>query len=49
LYLDNEFILLNDQLRGIHHYFTVINPDGSEKQRLLPEDRHTPTVEYFDW
>lgn len=49
LYLDNEFILFNDQLRGIHHYFTVINPDGSEKQRLLPEDRHTPTVEYFDW
>jgi Tol biopolymer transport system component len=49
LYLDNDFILLNNKLRGIHHYFTLIDRDGSHKQRILPVDEHTPTVEYFDW
>lgn len=49
LYLDNEFILINDKLRGIHHRYTIINTDGTKKQQLLPDDRHTPTVEYFDW
>ncbi len=49
LYLDNEFILQNNKLIGINHFFTLINADGSIKQRLLPEDEHSPTVEYFDW
>ncbi len=49
LYLDNEFILQNGKLIGINHFFTLIGVDGSIKQRLLPEDDHTPTVEYFDW
>ena len=49
LYLDNEFILMNDKLRGINHQFTLINKDGTIIQQLLPEDEHSPTVEYFDW
>jgi Tol biopolymer transport system component len=49
LYLDNDFILKNNKLQGINHHFTIINPDGTMKQQLLPDDEHTPTVEYFDW
>jgi len=49
LFLDNEFILLNNKLRGISHRFTIIKPNGTLKRQLLPDDRHSPTLEYFDW
>jgi Tol biopolymer transport system component len=49
LYLDNEFITNNNKLRGVNHRFTIIHQDGTNKKQLLPDDRHTPTVEYFDW
>jgi Tol biopolymer transport system component len=49
LYLENEFLLKNDKLQGIIHHFTIIESDGTMKQRLLPDNRHSPTVEYFDW
>lgn len=49
LFLDNEFIIINNKLRGMNHRFTIINPDGTMKQQLIPDDEHTPTLEYFDW
>jgi len=49
LYLDNEFVFINEQLMGINHRFSIINPDGTLSQQLLADDMHTPTVEYFDW
>jgi Tol biopolymer transport system component len=49
LYLDNEFIFNDKRLLGIYHRFTIINPDGTLSQQILPDDAHTPTVEYFDW
>ena len=49
LYLDNEFLLDNNKLRGINHYFTLVRTNGTMKRQLLSENKHTPTVEYFDW
>jgi len=49
LFLDNDFIFLNNNLRGIDRRFTIIKPDGTMQRQLLPDDRHTPTLEYFDW
>jgi Tol biopolymer transport system component len=49
LFLDNEFIIDDETLRGIYHRFTIINPDGTSKQQLVADDQHIPTLEYFDW
>ena len=49
LFLDNEFILVNNKLLGINHRFTIVKPDGSLQRQLLADDEHTPTLEYFDW
>jgi hypothetical protein len=27
----------------------LMNPDGSGEEQLIPDDRHTGTLEYFDW
>lgn len=49
LFLDNEFIFINNKLLGINHRFTIIKPDSSLQRQLLADDEHTPTLEYFDW
>jgi Tol biopolymer transport system component len=50
LYIDNEFILSNsNKLLGINHRLSLINTDGSFNQVLLPDNAHTPTLEYVDW
>lgn len=49
LFLDNDFIIINNKLIGIHHRFTLIDPLTGLKRQLLPDDNHTPTLEYFDW
>ncbi len=50
LYIDNEFILSGtNTLLGIDHRLSLINLDGSVNQVLIPDNKHTPTLEYFDW
>ena len=49
LFIDNEFILLNEKLIGIDHRLTVMNTDGTYQQQLIPDNEHNPTMEYFDW
>jgi Tol biopolymer transport system component len=44
-----DFIIINNQLSGAHHRLILMNPDGSKQEQLIPDDRHTPTLEYFDW
>ena len=49
LSLELNFIIVNNQLAGAHHRLILMNPDGSNQEQLIPDDRHTPTLEYFDW
>ena len=32
-----------------NHRLILMNPDGSNEEQLIPDDRHTGTLEYFDW
>jgi Tol biopolymer transport system component len=34
---------------GAYHRLILMNPDGSNEEQLIPDDRHTGTLEYFDW
>ncbi len=49
LSLKLDFITADKQLGGAHHRLILMNPDGSDQEQLIPDDRHTPTLEYFDW
>jgi Tol biopolymer transport system component len=49
LFIDNEFILLNEKLVGIDHKLTIMNTDGTYPQQLISDNIHNPTMEYFDW
>ncbi len=44
-----DFIIVKKQLGGAHHRLILMNPDGSKQVQLISDDRHTPTLEYFDW
>jgi Tol biopolymer transport system component len=47
LYLD--YIISGDELVGAYHRLILMDPDGSEQEQMIPDDRHTPTLEYYDW
>ncbi len=49
LFLRLDFNLINSQLAGADHRLILMNPDGSNQEQLIPDNRHTPTLEYFDW
>jgi len=49
LYLDYEFIFNNGTPTGVNHRLKLANPSGESIGQLTPDDRHTPTMEYFDW
>lgn len=34
---------------GADHLLILMNADGSDQSQLIPKDRHTGTLEYFDW
>jgi len=34
---------------GAHHRLILMDTDGSNQKQLIPDDRHTGTLEYFDW
>ena len=34
---------------GATHRLILMNDDGSDPQQLIPDDRHTETLEYYDW
>jgi Tol biopolymer transport system component len=34
---------------GGNHRLILMNPDGSNEKQLIPDDKHTGTLEYFDW
>jgi len=39
----------SNQVIGSRHRLILMDPDGSNQQQLLPDDKHTGTLEYFDW
>jgi Tol biopolymer transport system component len=49
MYIDMRFIDQGGQIIGAWHRLTHMNPDGSDKMPLMPDDRHVYTLEYFDW
>jgi len=49
LFLKLDFYIINDQLAGADHRLILMDSDGNNQKQLLPDDRHTPTLEYFDW
>jgi len=49
LFLRLDFILINRKLAGADHRLILMDPDGTGREQLIPDDRHTPTLEYFDW
>lgn len=45
-----EWILdSSNHVIGGNHRLILMDSDGSNQQQLLPDDRHTGTLEYFDW
>ncbi len=45
-----DWIINNsNQIIGGDHRLILMDPDGSNQQQLLPDDKHTGTLEYFDW
>jgi Tol biopolymer transport system component len=49
LFLRLDFNLINNQLAGADHRLILMELDGTDHEQLFPDDRHTPTLEYFDW
>lgn len=50
LFVKQEFIINEkNQLIGSQHKLFLMNPDGTDQEQLIPKDRHTPTLESFDW
>jgi Tol biopolymer transport system component len=39
----------SNQVIGGLHRLILMDPDGSNQRQLLPDDKHTGTLEYFDW
>jgi len=37
------------QVIGGNHRLILMDTDGSNQKQLIPDDRHTGTLEYFDW
>ncbi len=49
MYTDYVPIIINEVILGFQHRLTIINPDGSNPEVIMPDNEHTPTLEYFDW
>ena len=39
----------SNKIIGGNHRLFLMNPDGSDQKQLIADDRHTGTLEYFDW
>ena len=39
----------SNKIIGADHRLILMNADGSDQKQLIPDDRHTGTLEYFDW
>jgi Tol biopolymer transport system component len=48
IFLKLDFLVNNNVLVGADHRLFLINKDGSEQVQLIPDDRHTPTMESYD-
>ncbi|MBN2602653.1 MAG: hypothetical protein JXA91_00795 [Candidatus Thermoplasmatota archaeon] len=44
-----NLIFKNKKLVDIDHRLTIMNKDGTYQQQLIPDNKHNPTLEYFDW
>jgi Tol biopolymer transport system component len=44
-----DWIIKSGKVIGAYHRLILMNPDGSNEKQLIPDDRHTGTLEYFDW
>ncbi len=44
-----DWIIKSGKVIGAYHRLILMNPDGSDQKQLIPDDRHTGTLEYFDW
>ena len=49
LFLRLDFIIIKNQLAGADHRLILMETDGTTQEQLIHDDRHTPTLEYFDW
>ena len=49
VFLRVTLIVQNGVVSGAHHRLILANAAGGDEQQLIPDDRHTPTLEYFDW
>ncbi|MCD4774625.1 MAG: hypothetical protein K8S15_01075 [Candidatus Aegiribacteria sp.] len=50
LFLRMGFILNPaEYLIGMDHRLILIDASGGNGEQLIPDDEHTPTLEYFDW
>ena len=49
LFIQLDFIIIGNKLIGVNHRLILINNDGNNPRQLIPDDEHTPTLEYFDW
>jgi dipeptidyl aminopeptidase/acylaminoacyl peptidase len=49
LYLELDFILQDNRVVGAQHRLILMNADGNSPVQMIPDDQHTPTLEYYDW
>jgi hypothetical protein len=49
MFIDYEFNFQNQKLAGIDNRLSIMNTDGTYPQQLILDNKHYPTLEYFDW
>ncbi len=49
LYGRIDWITSGGKVIGGNHRLILMNADGSDEKQMIPDDRHTGTLEYFDW
>lgn len=49
MFIDIEFIEMGGTIIGAWHRLTTMRTDGANKTRLMPDNEHVYTLEYFDW
>jgi len=49
MYVEYEPIRINDSIMGFFHKLKIINTDGTDPKMIFFDEKHTYTLEYFDW
>ena len=49
MYIKYTPIIINNLIMGFEHALVTIKPDGTNPEIIMRDNKHTPTLEYYDW